>query len=245
MNAPAAAGWRKIVQAQPLGRVAAPDGRHVRLYGLTTETMPTKPTPVVLGINWYQQFDAPVARDGAWWIGVGDWKAIRGGHAICVKPPVLKDYAAFWTHYDQGVEGACVGFSASRMMSLLNASPTLKPLYDGKSLYLEAREIDGIEDTMGEGTTVRAGMDVLRAQGPFPVRKGIVMPPEIGHGIVANRWATSVEQIVACLGQDASRGWVDLVNSWGRRYPRVVRLPLESLERLLREDGDATIVTDR
>jgi hypothetical protein len=76
-------------------------------------------------MNWYQNFDSPqnirVNGRTEWWIGLDkDWGSIRGGHAIVVKPDAVTDTAGWWGFYDQGDEGACVGFSSSRMMSLLN-----------------------------------------------------------------------------------------------------------------------------
>jgi len=38
---------------------------------------------------------------------------------------------------------------------------------------------------------------------------------------------------------------VGFVNNWGKRYPRMVHIPYPVLGRLLREDGEATMVTDR
>jgi hypothetical protein len=39
--------------------------------------------------------------------------------------------------------------------------------------------------------------------------------------------------------------YVDILNSWGRGYPHLVRMPVTVLDRLLREDGEMTLVTDR
>ena len=83
--------------------------------------MPTKPTPVCIGIPWYAAFDEPVLRGHAWWIGLGAaWGGVRGGHEICLMPPQLPDTDPGYCFDDQGEEGACVGFALSRMMSLLN-----------------------------------------------------------------------------------------------------------------------------
>lgn len=238
----------------PLGRIAAPDDKHLRKYSLTPETMPTKPTPVVLGLNWYSAFDEPErGSDSSWWIPHEKWwGAIRGGHAICVKPPVVVDAGSWWAFYNQGNEGACVGFSSCRMMSLLN-----RRRYDGFKLYRDARLADEWPENDGEdqasleyGTTVRAAMDILRNQGPYRVKTDYPYQPD---GISANRWARSVEEVAACLSPvDAGkkvldRGYVELLNSWGKDgYPHIVRLPLEALRRLIfDEHGDASVVTDR
>jgi hypothetical protein len=40
--------------------------------------------PVVLGTNWYRNFDRPVRKGLGWWIGEGNLGTIRGGHAVCI-----------------------------------------------------------------------------------------------------------------------------------------------------------------
>lgn len=241
----------------PLGRIAAPDDLHIRKYSLTAETMPTTPTPVVLGINWYSAFDDPW-RDssGKYWItqqpsAQFGWGSIRGGHAICVKPPGVVDSDGWWAFYKQEF-ARCCGYASSRMMTLLNHRR-----YDGDKLYRDACAVDEFSENDGNdeaalnfGTTVRAAMDILRNQGPYRVNTDYPYQPD---GISANRWATSVEEIAACLSPvDAGkkvldRGYVELLNSWGKEgYPHIVRLPLEALRRLIfDEQGDATVVTDR
>jgi hypothetical protein len=67
------------------------------------------------------------------------------------------------------------------------------------------------------------------------------------EGIAANRWATRVEQVMDALKSPASErmGAVRVLNSWGRDgYPHRVWMPLETLQRLLDEEGEATVVTD-
>ena len=39
--------------------------------------------------------------------------------------------------------------------------------------------------------------------------------------------------------------FVDVLNSWGRGYPHLTRMPAKVLERLWKEDGEVGIVTDR
>lgn len=225
----------------PLGRLAPPDDRHIRRYGLPVAMAPAAPVPVVMGTNWYAAFDQPVERDGAFWIGLGsNWGAVRGGHAYCLRPPALTDRIAWWRFYDQGVEGACAGFSASRMMTLLN-----RTRYDGFALYHAAKLVDDWPGENYDGTSVRAVMDVLRTQGAWVVtRGGVSRGPLLPHGITENRWATDVAAIVATLSQPGSQPYVEMLNSWGDRWPQRVRIPLEAIDRLLREQGEAAVVTD-
>jgi hypothetical protein len=233
-----------------LGRRPPTDDKHLRRYALTAETMPVLPTPVCIGINWYSGFDAPLqAPNGSWWLPKSPlWGHIRGGHEICIKPPLLVDVLNWSWYYDQGHEGACVGFALSRMMSLLN-----RQRYDARWLYREAQLVDDWSDTPPEeGTSGRAGCDILRDIGHSRVRGGRSYRPDSAFGISANRWARSVQEIAACLDPASggarvlNDGYVVLLNSWGTGYPHYVRMDLDSLERIVfGEDGDATVVTDR
>lgn len=93
--------------------------------------------------------------------------------------------------YDQGVEGACVGFACSWMVSIFN-----RRLYDAGRLYREAQLIDEWHDTPpSEGTSVRAGLDVLRTIGHWRVRNGRSYAADVAHGILENRWATTVDEV--------------------------------------------------
>jgi hypothetical protein len=94
--------------------------------------------------------------------------------------------------YDQGAEGACVGFGESIMMSILN-----RKLYDALWLYREAQLVDEWSDTPPEeGTSLSAGFDILRDKGHRRLWGGGSRPPEMDEGIVGvNRWLTTVDEI--------------------------------------------------
>lgn len=235
------------VHEHPLGRRPPSDDRHIQAYPLTLQTAPAKPTPVVLGINWYSSFDEPQEirisgyKTPMYWIGLDkDWGYVRGGHAICVKPTMIEDTGGWWSFYDQGNEGACVGFSESRMMSLLN-----RKRYDAEWLYHEAQQADEWPGDDYDGTSVRAGFDILRTKGHRRIWGPFHLPADLDNGIAANRWAQNVVEVLACLQDDPNSDGITLINSWGRGYPHYVHLPLAGLERLLREDGEAGIVVDR
>lgn len=230
-----------------LGRRPPSDDRHLRRWSLTADTLPTAPTPVVLGINWYSGFsrDHLVERDGATWLPPqSQWGSVRGGHAICVLPVGIKDNTAWWRYYDQGFRGSCTGLSSARLQTLQN-----RERYDGTLIYEHAQRIDEWDDTPPEeGSSVRAAMDVLRMYGPY--RPNGTQDP--ADGIVANRWAGSIGEIAACLSPAdngatiLNRGYLTLLQSWGVYYPHFVRLELEGARRLIfGEEGEATVVTDR
>jgi hypothetical protein len=190
--------------------------------------------------------------------------------------------------YNQGQEGACVGFSSSWMMSILNGHQ-----YDPRWLWNEAKKIDEWPDTNpgdDSGTSVRAAMDILRGVGHVQVVNGQDLPPDPAEGVANNRWATQTSDVrlaigamhVPCVigcnwhsnfdtpkqfngewwigrgklgsirgghaicifGWSDSRKAVRLVNSWGTGYPDVW-LPRTTLARLLKEEGECTMVTDR
>lgn len=240
-----------------LGRRVPPDFDHIAKYRLTASTAPAGPVPVTIGVDWYANFDKP-ERDsqGHYWIGRGPLGKVRGGHCVCLKPRGVKDATAWWDFYDQGNEGACVGFGSSRMMTLLN-----RKRYFARWLWDRAKERDQWPETIpgdDQGTSVRAAMDVLRLAGHVPWkvaygplddqptdwRNRRVLPALEGEGISANRWATNVNQVLDVLGY-SDKPYCDLLNSWGRGYPHLVRIPVEVLAKLLDDDGEFTLVTDR
>jgi hypothetical protein len=227
-----------------LGRLIPADFDHVAKYPLTAATVPEKPTPVVVGANWYTNFDQPVKETGSnrWWIGRGDLGQVRGGHCVCLAPGKLADLVSWWQFYDQGSEGACVGFGCSRMMSLLN-----RKKYSAPWLYHRAQQFDEWPGDSYEGTSVRAALDVLRTEGHVPFAKKNSFDPVRGEGISANRWATSVDEVHRVLqnGVGDRLGAVGVLNSWGEGYPHVVWLPDDALDRLMREQGEVGLVVDR
>lgn len=100
-------------------------------------------------------------------------------------------------YYDQGHEGACVGFSSSEMMTYLN-----RRRFDARWLWNEAKRVDPWPDTNpgdDNGTSVSAAMDVLRTQGHVYVKRGVDQPVNPDWGIAENRWATTVDELRTCI----------------------------------------------
>jgi hypothetical protein len=225
-----------------LGRIIPKDFDHVSKFPLRAAMIQTmSPAPVAFGVNWYSAFDNPVKQsNGQWWIKTKNLGSIRGGHCVCA-PHVDDEPYSYYTFYDQGSEGACVGFGSSRMMGLLN-----RTRYDAPWLWDRAKEVDEWADTNpgdNNGTSVRAAMDVLRTIGHITWGKD---KPDPKNGISANRWATNVDDLFSVLQNDTYKklGAIPFFNSWGKYYPRKVWVPCEIWQRLLNEDGEATMITD-
>lgn len=225
------------------GRKPPTDWKHVERYALASApTSLVGPTPAILGINWYEAFDTPTKDvHGRWWIRETNLGSILGGHAICVKCANLTDPLSWWDFYVQP-DGSCVGFSESRAKSLVD-----RTRYAAHWLYEEAQRIDEWPGEDYEGTSVRAGLEVLRTKGHRRLINGVLQPLRDGDGIAAYRWATSVEEVHSIIQMPLadSLGGVPLLQSWGRDYPHITWLPDSVLDRLLREDGEAATFTDR
>ena len=177
--------------------------------------------------------------DGAMWIGRGsNWGSKRGGHAVCLRPPAIADVQSAHAHFNQGREGACVGFATSRAASLFN-----RKLYDGFALYKRAQTRDPWPGEAYSGTSVEAGLNTLRLDGAWPVRAGVTTGPVAAEGITHFYWARSIDEIRQALG--SSEPFARLLNSWGTTWPREVRIPWEALDRLLREGGEFAAPVDK
>ncbi len=242
-----------------LGRRTPVDWTHVERYPLDALPEEQQPSgvPAVIGINWYSNFDSPVKVGQRWFIGLdkNNLGSMRGGHAICVKSGWQDDQWGWWDFYAQQ-KGSCTGFSGARMMSLLN-----RKRYEAYWLWDRNKENDQFNDTNPgdvHGSTVNATMYVLKNIGLVPVKRGQGLTewdavnlrktfnPVPSDGISAYRWTNNAADLLRVLNTpaQASLGAVPLLNSWGRSYPRKVWLPVETLQRLLDEDGECALITD-
>jgi hypothetical protein len=244
-----------------LDRLRSATSEHLEKYPLTAATLPSGTAGMVAGVNWYTALDEPrqttVRGRSYWTIGGGPLGSIRGGHAVCLRPWAIRDAFGWWRYYHQGVEGRCAEFAGLRMLTLAN-----RARYDITSRwhYWQAQQAD---EWLGgsypgasphyEGTSVRAIFEVLRQYGAVRARpRGAALDVEaaaaaVSHadGIAAYRWARSWEDVRAVLGVPDWLPGVPLLNSWGADYPRQVLLLDDTGARLLAEDGELGVATDR
>lgn len=92
--------------------------------------------------------------------------------------------------HDQGREGACVGFAWSHELTARPAKVTTTAA-DAMKIYKEAQKIDEWPGENYEGTSILAGVKIVRSQ--FKNKKG---NPLIGE----YRWAFGIEDLVRVLG---------------------------------------------
>lgn len=242
------------VEDQRLDRLIPPNFDHMDKYPLSMSTLPATRTAMVMGVNWYSNFDRPqplkVGRKTWQSIGRGPLGNVRGGHATCLKHYGLSDLVAWWVHYNQLNEGRCVEFATLRAMTLHN-----RVRYDITSRwhYKQMQKIDYWPGEDYEGTSVDAGLNVMRRYGAIPAfYKGAPISPEQApslvrpeEGIAAFRWAQSWDMVRTALGVPDSLPGVPMLNSWGRGYPHETLLLDEAGARLLHEDGEFGMITDR
>ncbi|WP_190812696.1 hypothetical protein [Saccharopolyspora pogona] len=242
---------------QRLGRFLPDDWRHVEQYPLTAASRPAE-VPVVIGINWYTEFDRPqAAQDGVPFVareGAKSLTRIRGGHAVCLEPGGEPDREEWWKFYNQGSEGACVGFAWTRCMTILNDE-----LYTAWWLWDRGKERDQWPETNpgdSNGTSCRAAAEVLASAGHVDWENSYANDDnteraryvaDAADGIKVFRWAASVDDVHAVLGNARADelGALPILNSWGTDYPHRVWMPDEVLDRLMREDGEIAVPTDR
>ena len=245
-----------------LGRFIPDDWGHVESYPLSALAPEERPehAPVVIGVNWYGEFDHPELDEssGEHFVAPGGSDSltkVRGGHCVCLEPGGdMSDREEWRTFYNQGSEGACVGFGWSRCMSVLNGQE-----YAARWLWDRAKERDQWPETNpgdNDGTTVRAAAEVLVASGHVPwsdpyadddytEREGY--QADAAQGLTTFRWAQTVDEVHGVLGNERADelGAVPILNSWGDGYPARVWMPDDVLECLMQEQGEIAIPTDR
>ena len=204
----------------------------------------------------------------------------------------------WWKQHDQEQRSSCVGHGLSaersitnRRQLLLSSDEDVTYRYDANWLYDEALKVDEWEGEADNGTSLRAGYEILVSHGHRRVRRWVSGPVSYEQGVTTYRWAQSVDEIRAALYADlavaigvswyasmflpfqkepAGERWVSIergskvvgghcvclyrfsdrrqafriLNSWGDYWPPSW-ISYEDVERLLGEQGEAAVVTDR
>jgi len=231
-----------------LGMTRPPDLEHMIKYPLSGASLAPTNSPVTIATNWYTSFDEPKLIDGSYHfpdVAKGEsLGTVRGGHCTCLLPmgaiKILNPL--FWRFYNQAEVGACEGFGHAKAKSLLDGK-----LYDAFWLYNEARRL---EDNTGEGSTSRSVLKAMQTIG-MRLQSGAVAsqsvaadgPVETDLGIKTYRWTVDIDEVCAALGRPDAEA-LPLSNNWGEDAPVVTWLPRATLERLLREEGEADVLTD-
>ena len=105
-----------------------------------------------------------------------------------------------------------------------------------------------------QGTSVRAAAEALVAAGHVPwvdsyadddFHEREQYTPVLETGIKAFLLAKSVDDAVLATPRSDKCGAVPILNSWGSGLPHRVWLPDAVLERLMKEEGEIAIPTDR
>lgn len=198
--------------------------------------------PVVIGMPWYEAFDEPILDKERGWFLPDDLDSlgqIRGGHAVCVRPPFMREPSDAYTYYNQGMEGACVGFAVSRAATFQH-----RVLFAGRPLYLQAQKIDDWPGENYSGTSVMAGMRVLAEQGPYKATpentRRTYRGPVKKYRAVSYLWANSVEQ-VHNLALASDEPFIRIVNSWGASYPYEVRMSDKLLAHIIEKGAEIAV----
>ncbi len=169
---------------------------------------------------------------------------------------------------DQGRTSHCVGYS---FHGLLGASPIRQRVMSPSGIYTFAQMLDEWEGTDYEGTSVRGGAKACMIAGyleeyqwAFDVNQVVRHLLDKGPVVLGTNWYQGMMDVpldgylrisgmklgghaYLAYGADLAKGWVVIRNSWGSSWGKNgnALLSLESLERLLSEQGEACAAVER
>lgn len=129
-------------------------------------------------------------------------------HRLTVPPPDTEKSLGlpwWWKQHDQDPRNSCVGHGESAERAITNHYQRFKTTgqdvtyrYDANWLYDEALKVDEWPGEADEGTSLRAGYNVLKS-GHKRIQRGVVGPVVLEHGVSTYRWAQSIDDIRAAL----------------------------------------------
>lgn len=173
---------------------------------------------------------------------------------------------------DQGSFPHCVGYSWTHLLAVGPIVQRGAPPFDPVWIYKEAQKVDQWEGENYDGTSVRAGAKVLQAAGllesylwAFDVptfvkglfQKGPIVLgttwydgmsyPEKKTNIIRTTGARRGGHAYLAVGGSTKTGMVRIMNSWGLDYGQngFAWLPMEELEKLLKDHGEACMPVER
>jgi hypothetical protein len=247
----------------PLGRVVPPDFRHVQLFPMTA-VLPASVDHVERQLplpRWHWQHDQ--GREGAC-VGFGcsmmmsilNEDEARAEH----RRPVTHRYDCRWLWHearlhdefpdnddlgddDQGttVRAACEILRNEGHVLVSNGKDQPVSEQEGITTYRWATTVDQIRSSLAADTPVSIGVNWYSAFDRPQQRDGEWWLAEDGKEDLG---PIRGGHCVCLYGASDQRQAFHLKNSWGRDYP-LVWLPYATMERLLREQGEAALVTDR
>lgn len=197
------------------------------------------------------------------------------GFNIRTALPAKKERSYTWRcldHFNQGQEGACVGFSWAHELLAKPKEKTYVREVDAHAIYKLALTLDAWPGENYEGTSVLAGVKAVQKMFPDAITEyrwafsfddlimalGYKGPAVLGinwyesmyepwNGIVEVRGDIVGGHAILAKGVNINRGTVTLHNSWGEEWGNGgdAVISFADLKRLLKEDGEACIPLKR
>lgn len=174
------------------------------------------------------------------------------------------------THLNQGREGACVGFGCVHELISTPVPAILDDNY-AQMVYTEAKKIDPWEGEDYIGTSVLAGVEVIRRLGwiegyywAFSFSDFLVGLSNSGPAVIGVRWTQGMkdpnnkgfikptgrflgEHCLIVKGIDIDKEFITLHNSWGPRWGMQgdCYISFNDMKILLEDKGEAVFFTGR
>lgn len=247
---------------KPLGRRIPPDFAHVAKYPLKTlvadQTLPIPPYPKELSLGlpwWWKQHDQ--GQEGSC-VGFGSSAMMSvTNHAqryATTGQSITYRYAAHWLYEEAqlvdpwddtppeegtSVDAACQILRARGHRRVQSGVMGPENIANGVSAYRWATTVDELRAALWAGLAVSIGVNWYSSfDNPLTTLTGDRWLPEQNLGSIRGGHCV-------CLFRFSDRrGAFRLMNSWGASYPPVW-IPYGTMQRLIDEEGEAVVITDR